>query len=186
MTTVFLSGSRNISRLNDTVRTRIKDMLDRSIDMVVGDANGADKALQQFLADENYRNVAVFCAGTSCRNNIGGWDVHEVSVDPTLNGRAFYTVKDKEMASRADYGFVIWDGKSVGSINNVHELLKKGKRAVVYLSPQKRFVDVADQADIDALIGSSEPDVTARADRRRDTNRQITEAGSGRQGVLDL
>ena len=33
------------------------------------------------------------------------------------------TQKDKAMAAEADYGFVLWDGKSSGSISNVFELL---------------------------------------------------------------
>lgn len=157
MTTVFLSGSRNISHLNDMIRSRIQNMMDRGFHVVVGDANGADKAFQDYLADRGYRNVAVFCAGRVCRNNLGGWNVHEVLVDPKLKGRAFYTQKDKEMAATADYGFVVWDGKSAGSIANVYELLKNGKRAVVYLSREKRFATIAAIEDADSLLQSCEP-----------------------------
>ena len=156
MTTVFLSGSRKISRLNNLVRTRIQNMLDQDFHIVVGDANGADKALQSYLADQGYRNVVVFCAGQDCRNNVGGWKVNEVPVNPKLKGRAFYTQKDKEMASQADYGLVLWDGKSVGSITNVYELLKSGKKAVVYLSPEKRFMSINDLNDVDDLIKNCE------------------------------
>ena len=156
MKTVFLSGSRRISRLNESVRTRIQKILEQGFHIVVGDANGADKALQSYLADQAYRNVVVYCAGQNCRNNVGGWEVHEVPVNPKLKGRAFYTQKDKEMALQADYGLVLWDGKSVGSITNVYELLKSGKKAVVYLSPEKRFMNVNDLGDVDALIKNCE------------------------------
>ena len=152
MKTVFLSGSRNTNQLDELVRSRIKEWLHQRTNFIVGDANGADKVMQGYLADENYRNVIVFCSGSVCRNNVGDWDVQEVSVDPNLKGRAFYTQKDKEMASIADSGFVLWDGKSIGSINNAHELLKNGKNIVVYLSPKQKFIDVTNRRGLEELI----------------------------------
>ena len=110
MTTVFLSGSRHLSKLNDAIKTRIDNMIEKSFRIFVGDANGADKAMQKFLSDAHYPNVVVFCAGENCRNNIGEWDVTQVPVNPKLKGRDFYTAKDKEMATKADYGvcYVGW------------------------------------------------------------------------------
>jgi hypothetical protein len=72
-TTVFLSGSRKISRLTDQVRVRLKNMIDQGFYIVVGDANGADKAIQSYFADCEYDKVVVFCAGDVCRNNVGDW-----------------------------------------------------------------------------------------------------------------
>ena len=152
MKTVFLSGSRNTNQLNEVIRSWIKELIDQRTNFIVGDANGADKAMQGYLADQNYRNVIVFCSGSVCRNNVGNWDVQEISVDLKLKGRAFYTQKDKEMASIADSGFVLWDGKSIGSINNAHELLKNGKNIVVYLSPKQKFIDVTNSGELEALI----------------------------------
>lgn len=154
MTTVFLSGSRKIGRLNDIIRSRIQNMIDQDFRIIVGDANGADKALQGFLAECAYRNVFVYCAGPVCRNNVGKWKVNQVQVDPKLKGRKFYTQKDKKMAAEADYGFVLWDGKSAGSIRNVFELLKRRKRVVIYLSPEKRFVNVYSPQDVHELLKS--------------------------------
>ena len=94
MTTVFLSGSRGISRLNDKVRDSVKNMMDKKFRIIVGDANGADKALQEFLSDLKYSNVMVFCSGQVCRNNVGNWDIRKVIVDEKLRGRDFYTQKD--------------------------------------------------------------------------------------------
>lgn len=154
MKTIFLSGSRDISCLNDDIRSRIKNIMDNGFHVIVGDANGADKALQKFLAESEYKNVTVFCAGSSCRNNIGEWEVQKVTVDPKLTGRNFYTQKDKEMAAKADYGLVLWDGKSAGSINNVFELLKNKKYAVVYFSPEKKFHNIKRLVDAQTLLKS--------------------------------
>jgi len=152
MTTVFISGSRHISRINGMIRERIKNMIHQNFRIVVGDANGADKALQDFLANARYSNVVVFCSGEICRNNIGEWDDRHVFVDSKLRGRDFYTQKDKAMAAESDYGFVIWDGKSAGSINNVFELLKHEKQIVVYFAPEKQFFNIASFDDARALL----------------------------------
>ena len=157
MTTVFLSGSRKINRLNDVIRSRIQNIVDQGFCVVVGDANGADKAMQSYLADKGYPNVSVYCAGRTCRNNVGAWSTEKIDVNPKLKGRAFYTRKDKVMAAHADFGLVLWDGKSEGSINNVFELIRNGKKAVVYLSPRKEFINVKTPADVDALLRLCEP-----------------------------
>lgn len=158
MTTVFLSGSRRVGRINDRIRNHIRNMIDQGFRIVVGDANGADLALQKFLAEIRYPNVIVFCSGKTCRNNVGEWDIRAVSVDPHLKGRAFYEQKDKAMAAEADYGFVLWDGKSTGSISNVFELLKRGKKIVVYFVPEKQFVTVSFLDDVKELLNKCDPD----------------------------
>lgn len=152
MTTVFISGSRNISRLNKEIKDRLKNVITQRFEVVVGDANGADKAVQQFLLDENYIHVTVFCSGNACRNNVGNWKVSKIEVDQKLKGRDFYTKKDKEMAEVADYGFVLWDGKSPGSYSNIMELLKRNKKALVYFSPEKSFLTISKLDDANGLL----------------------------------
>ncbi len=152
MTTVFLSGSRKISRLDEDVRNRLSNIIKKEFRVIVGDAQGADKAFQTYLANMDYSNVIVFCSGSECRNNVGGWDVKRVSVDVKFKGRDFYTQKDKAMAGQADYGFVLWDGESPGSISNVMEMLNRNKRAVVYLSPEKQFYAVSHLDDANKLL----------------------------------
>jgi len=152
MTTVFLSGSRKISRLDEDVRSRLSTIIDKGFRVIVGDANGADTAFQTYLASMDYANVTVFCSGPECRNNIGEWSVKHVSVDTKLKGRDFYTQKDKVMAGEANYGFVLWDGESPGSISNVMEMLRGNKRAVVYLSPEKQFYAVSQLDDASKLL----------------------------------
>lgn len=186
MTTVFLSGSRQLSRLNDPVKARIKNMIEKGMSILVGDANGADKAMQSFLSDAKYANVAVFCAGGTCRNNIGDWDEIYVSVDSQLKGRDFYTAKDKEMASKADYGFVLWDGKSPGSINNIFELLKHGKRVVVYFSPAKEFHSISHLNDAKALLNKCDPAIINAISKKIRLSKFITEIQNAAQGNLTL
>ena len=48
---VFVAGSRQISRLPAEVRTRLDTVIERGLQILVADTNGADKAVQRFLAD---------------------------------------------------------------------------------------------------------------------------------------
>lgn len=75
MTRVFVAGSRSVSRLNDQIRERLDNIMRQDFTVLIGDANGADKAVQVYLAKCNYRNVFVY-AMELCRNNVGEWPVH--------------------------------------------------------------------------------------------------------------
>ena len=60
---VFVAGSRGISRLPVEVKRRIDLMIDKDFQILVGDAAGADKAVQGYLAGRAYQNVVVHCNG---------------------------------------------------------------------------------------------------------------------------
>ena len=49
MKAVFIGGSRRISRLNAEVRSRLDRIVDQKLPVLVGDANGADRSVQQYL-----------------------------------------------------------------------------------------------------------------------------------------
>lgn len=152
MTSVFVGGSRDISRLNDLIKDRIKNIVSNDFTIHIGDANGADKAVQQYLFETHYLNVIVYCTGSSCRNNIGHWPVNHVSTPNKLNGLKFYMQKDLEMAKKADHGFMLWDGKSAGTLNNILTLLKLHKKCLVYFSPVKSFFTIHTAAELEDLL----------------------------------
>lgn len=183
MNTVFLSGSRQISRLNDMVRGRLQGIVDRDLPVVVGDANGADRAMQSYLFERGYGNVVVFCVGGKCRNNVGSWPIESIDAPPGLKGRAPYTMRDKAMAEKADIGFVLWDGKSEGSFSNVLELLKQDKKAVVYFAPQKQFVNIKTQDDATRLLQSCEPTASRNSSH---LHKQVESLLAKEQTVLDF
>ena len=68
MEAVFLGGSRRIGRLNDSIRSRLDELIERRLWMFVGDANGADRALQQYLANRGYDRVIVYAVSGMLRN----------------------------------------------------------------------------------------------------------------------
>lgn len=131
MSTIFIGGSRHVSHLSSQARERISNVMNNNHDVVVGDANGADKAVQKFLHEADYRKVTVYCSGPRPRNNLGQWNLHAVTPPKAAKGFQFYAAKDREMATAADFGLMIWDGKSPGTVLNVLRLIRAGKAAVL-------------------------------------------------------
>jgi hypothetical protein len=141
MTKVFVGGSRHASRLNAQVRERLDNIMEKEFPIVVGDANGADKAIQQYLHGKQYQHVEVFCTDGICRNNIGNWPTRNIPAGTRTRDSQFYSVKDRAMAQEATVGLMMWDGKSVGTLLNVFRLLSLQKKAVIYTVPEKRFLE---------------------------------------------
>ncbi len=152
MTCVMLSGSRQISRLNNEVLERLARIVERQLQTIVGDANGADRALQSYLARLQYKNVEVFCSGSMPRNNIGQWACRHIESKARPGTFEFYSAKDKEMARQATVGMTLWDGKSVGSMLNVWRLFESQKPSVVYLQGECRFVEIRTLEDWNNLL----------------------------------
>lgn len=151
MTKVFIGGSRRIARLGKPVLERLESIVNQGHAVVVGDANGVDKAVQKFFLEKGYKNVEVFVSGKECRNNLGGWRVRQV---PLLNGkRGFgsYSARDLAMANEAGVGFFIWDGKSKGTLNNILSMLSMGKNSLVFACEHKRLVTVRAKDDLKQL-----------------------------------
>ena len=142
MNKVFIGGSRHISRLTAPVLGRLRTIMEKEFPVIVGDANGVDKAVQQFFFTNGYQKVEVFCSGSACRNNVGHWNTRNIDTTTRDKGREFYTVKDRAMAHEATYGFMVWDEKSPGTLLNALRLLRQGKKVVVYLTSEHRFEEL--------------------------------------------
>jgi adenine-specific DNA-methyltransferase len=95
--------------------------------ILIGDANGADKAVQEYLAASGYRNVTVYCM-EQCRNNAGAWPTRNVKPPGARKDFAYYAAKDLVMAEEARCGVMLWDAKSKGTLNNMVNLVGAGKR----------------------------------------------------------
>lgn len=158
MNKIFIGGSRKVSRLSKDVLKRIDNIINNDLTVLVGDANGVDKCVQKYLFRKNYRNVIVFCTGFSCRNNVGSWETGNVEVNGKVKGFDFYTIKDMEMAKESSHGFMVWDAKSRGTLNNIINLLKDNKVVLVYFTPDKAFYKIKDSEDLVDLLSRCDPD----------------------------
>jgi hypothetical protein len=149
---VFIAGSRRLSKLSRDVTRRIDNILARGLTVVVGDANGMDKAVQKYLSKRHYPNVLVYCMEDLCRNNEGGWETRRI-IGPSSKRRdfAFFSAKDRAMAREADYGLMLWDGESRGTLTNIVDLVRHGKAVVVYIAPEKHFVTVKEPEQLAKL-----------------------------------
>lgn len=147
MTKVFIGGSRAVSQLGEVVKARLDTIMGKEFSVLLGDANGADKAAQVYLHDKAYSHVEIFCAAGVCRNNLGDWPLRNVAAQTRARNAEFYSAKDRVMAEEADVGLMLWDGKSVGTLMNVFRLLHLQKKAVVYVVPQQCFVDFRSEAE---------------------------------------
>jgi len=152
MKKVFIGGSRKLCRLNRAIKERADNILGQDFQILIGDANGADKAVQQYLAEKGYKNVIVFCMGDTCRNNIGKWETKAITSHRNKKDFSYFAVKDKEMSEQADYGFMLWDGKSKGTLNNIVNTLQRNKYVLVYFSPSKEFFTLRSPSDLEHLL----------------------------------
>ena len=166
MTTVFLSGSRKVSRLPSDVIARLDNIISSGFDVVTGDANGADKAMQRHFAEKNYHRIRIYFVGEAPRNNVGGWVQERVEVPSGYRGRDFYSQKDRYMAKIADYGLVVWDGKSPGSVQNMLWLLENGKKGVVYHNATRSFHTIRTLDDLVNVLKLSDTESIREIDRK--------------------
>jgi putative RNA 2'-phosphotransferase len=85
------------------------------------------------------------------RNNIGNW--HIVATQSEIkSGYDFYKQKDIAMANDCDYGFMIWDGKSRGTKNNIIRLVGNSKVCDVYLQSNEGEYAVTNNNQLDELL----------------------------------
>ena len=165
MTKVFIGGSRRVTRLNAEVRRRIDRMIEQQLPIVIGDANGADKAVQRYLHSRLYDHVEVFCTDGNCRNNLGQWPIRPVSSNGLRRRFDFYSMKDRVMAEEASVGLMIWDGKSIGTIANVFRMISRGKKVVLYVSPTKSFLDIVDRDGWDRFLSHRDSEFRKRIEK---------------------
>jgi probable addiction module antidote protein len=171
MNAVFTGGSRHVSRLPTAALERLDNVIENRLPVLVGDANGADKAVQMHLADNGYEPVTVFCTGVDCRNNLGAWTTRHIDAPNGASGFQFYAAKDREMAREAEFGLMIWDGMSPGTVLNVLRLVRAGKKALLINVPAKTQDLFKSSADWDSFLAHSAPSL--RADlRKRATNEE--------------
>lgn len=182
MTKVFIGGSRRIARLDAEVRRRLDRIVEKRLAVLIGDANGADKAVQRYLSEQKFEAVEVFSADESPRNNVGGWPVRVIRPGHLRKDFDYYAAKDRAMAAAATVGLMLWDGQSRGTLMNVLRLADQRKPVVVYVQPRKSFVDVRTQGDLAALLSG----VDRRLARQlhQDAVAEGLEPGLGNQPAL--
>jgi hypothetical protein len=173
MTKVFIGGSRHASRLNAQIRRRLDIIIEKELPIIIGDANGADKAVQEYLHGKHYQNVEVFCSDGICRNNVGNWQTRNIAAGMRTRDAQFYSVKDRAMAIEATVGLMVWDGKSLGTLLNLFRLLRLNKKAVIYNLPDRKFQEFRSLHEWATFLAGRDIEL-----RRRVEQRTMLEVGS--------
>lgn len=183
METVFVAGSMTIKHLHRSFKDRLAKVVASDMRVVVGDADGADTSIQKTLAELGAMRVLVFCSGERPRNNVGGWPVEKVKTAAEPGTRAFFTAKDLEMSKVADYGLMMWDAKSTGTLSNVIELLKRGKKSVVFVNKAKSFSTVGDPDSIRYLVSIMSSGARMKAELKIKLSSKIASIANHQPGL---
>ena len=162
---IFISGSRAMVYLNETVCENLRGIIDKQFTVLVGDAGGADKAVQTFVRGEGYTNVVVYCMGDKCRNNVGDWEVCAIEANGARKDFSYFAQKDAAMSRDADYGLMLWDGKSKGTLNNALNMLEQGKPSRVYFAVDDKMVNIKSAGDVEALVAKCGDEARAYFDK---------------------
>lgn len=163
MAMIFLGGTRDIFELPTPAIERISSIVSQEHGVLIGDAPGADTEVQGLLAGYGYEHVGVFHAGKEPRHNLGDWATYHVPPPPGTQGFAVHAEKDREMARRADYGLMIWDGASPGTCLNALRLALTASPCVVYDTMRSRVATTYNIADWRAMLDGAGADVAREA-----------------------
>lgn len=90
-----------------------------------------------------------------CRNNVATWPTREVPAPSGARGFAYYAAKDQVMVDEAEYGLILWDGESKGTLNSVINMVRQHKPVVVYFAPRKTFQNLRSADDVAGLLATS-------------------------------
>lgn len=166
MAMIFIGGSRGIFELPEPAVERVSAIVAAEHGVLIGDAPGADTEVQSVLAGYGYEHVGVFHSGKHPRNNVGDWAAYRIEPPDRAQGFALHVEKDREMARRADFGLMVWDGLSTGTALNVLRLALIGSPCVVFDMAQRLVATVRNTDDWRALLRDAGPDVCQKVEAR--------------------
>jgi hypothetical protein len=118
---VMISGSRSIKDISPGLES-INKIMELEFSIILGDAPGVDKLVQEYLQSQNYPHVKVYFAlwsGNGKPRNTTGYQ--------TVGVAGSYIDRDKMMCSVCDYGLALWDGVSRGTRDNIARTGRKSK-----------------------------------------------------------
>ena len=142
--TVFVSGSSKTQsedseyyrkELPKEIKSELKDHIKNGDKILVGDAPGIDRQVQDYLKKKNYDDVEVYGPGKQVRYSADEkWKTHPIDAPEFEEGsKEWLAKKDKAMADAADEGLaiVIPNGASA-TRKNVDRLLADNKDVMLF------------------------------------------------------
>lgn len=141
---LFVSGSsktqdKNSEYYRQELPKEVKNRLDQAIKdnqkVLVGDAPGIDRQVQDYLNSKKYDNVEVFSPGKESRYTANkNWKNNYIdSGKHEIGSKEWLAEKDKVMSDRATEGLsVILDSGANATRRNVERLIEQNKHVKVY------------------------------------------------------
>jgi hypothetical protein len=134
---IFISGSMDIKKLHPLVRDTIKKItLSNQYEIFIGDAKGVDSLIQKECVTNNFNNCTIFSIIKNPRNFLSeNFNFHYI-LATEKNARKRQQEKDIAMTKKADSLFVIWDGKSKGSYENILRGIELRKKIEIFFKEE--------------------------------------------------
>ena len=161
--TVFVSGSSKTQSKDSPYYRKelpkgIRDSLDEHIKkknkIIVGDAPGIDRQVQDYLKSKNYKNVEVYGPGKQVRYSADEkWKTNPIDSDYEEGSKEWLAEKDKMMSKVATEGLavVIPEG-SKATRKNIDRLIEQNKKVNIYELGQDEKHDHSYTSD-DYILG---------------------------------
>ena len=142
--TVFVSGSsKTQSKESEYYRRKLPKVIRKEIDshmesgnkIVVGDAPGIDRQVQNYLNKKHYKNVEVYGPGTQVRYTANKkWKTNPIDAPEfEVGSKEWLAKKDIAMTRVADLGLaVVLDEGAKATRKNVERLIEQNKDVKVY------------------------------------------------------
>lgn len=126
---LFVSGSISIKQLPNEAKSVLSFHIKNNTHIIIGDAPGIDKLVQEYLVSENYYNVTVYHIRYTPRNKLSSkFKTKQIQYPSNEIGeRSKQTFKDKAMFNDANSLLYIWDGKSKGTKRNIQQAQSTGR-----------------------------------------------------------
>jgi hypothetical protein len=118
--TVIISGVFSHHELSQEIKSTLDNIIAKNLRVFIGNNQGTDKLIQEYLKSKNYEFVIEF--RTTYSESLGNY------YSAFIEGN--YEDIDKLMCSHADYGLAIWDGKSTRIKANI-DRVKQTKTIMV-------------------------------------------------------
>ena len=134
---IFIGGSKMLKALSPCMTKALDIVCEKGYEVLIGDCFGADRLVQEYLAERGYKQVIVFASGGRVRNNVGDYPIAFVPAEG-LTGFDFYRAKDKAMAYAADHALMFWDGVSKGTKCNIEDMVRQEKFTAVLIFSKKK------------------------------------------------
>lgn len=142
--TLFVSGSSKTQdknsgyyrrKLPKEIRKELKTSMKQKDKIIVGDAPGIDRQVQNYLKKKRYKDVEIYGPGKQVRYNANKkWKTHPID-DPKHEpgSKEWLAKKDKVMTNTASKGLaVILDEGATATRKNVERLVSQNKSVRVY------------------------------------------------------